>query len=123
MGAPTLCLPLWTGFRVPHGTMTSRRRSVRILFLHNLRSESLRKHTTVVQDGVDTHRVAAVIATDLAVYDAGPARPTGGAGAVAFLLARKSHWHSLPGRSALTSCVFDPVRGSFMQHAYGECSL
>lgn len=33
-------------------------------------------------------RYAVVVATDISVYDAGPARPTGGAGAVAMLLGR-----------------------------------
>eukprot|EP00357_Protocruzia_adherens_P030628 CAMPEP_0115046288 /NCGR_PEP_ID=MMETSP0216-20121206/48662_1 /TAXON_ID=223996 /ORGANISM="Protocruzia adherens, Strain Boccale" /LENGTH=1286 /DNA_ID=CAMNT_0002429345 /DNA_START=2875 /DNA_END=6735 /DNA_ORIENTATION=+ len=51
-------------------------------------------------------RLAIVIMGDLAVYAEGNARPTGGAGAVALLLG--------PG----APLVVEPIRNSFMNHAY-----
>lgn len=51
-------------------------------------------------------RYGIVISTDIAVYAKGPARPTGGAGAIAFLIGPNA------------PIVFDPVRSSFIDHAY-----
>lgn len=51
-------------------------------------------------------RDAIVVAGDIAIYDKGAARPTGGVGAVAL-------WIGPDAPLAL-----DPVRGSFMEHAY-----
>ncbi|CCC69005.1 hypothetical protein NCAS_0C00150 [Naumovozyma castellii] len=53
-------------------------------------------------DGKD----AIVVCGDIAIYDKGAARPTGGAGVVAMLIGPDA------------PIVFDPVRGSFMEHAY-----
>ena len=51
-------------------------------------------------------RYAIVVATDVAVYPKGSARPTGGCGSIAMLL----------GPSA--PVVFNPIRGTFMDHNY-----
>lgn len=51
-------------------------------------------------------RNAIVVAGDIAIYAKGNARPTGGAGAVAMLIGPDA------------PLVFDPVHGSYMQHAY-----
>ncbi|VEU20742.1 DEKNAAC101552 [Brettanomyces naardenensis] len=51
-------------------------------------------------------RDAVVVCGDIAIYDKGAARPTGGAGTVAILI------------GADAPIVFDPVRGSYMEHAY-----
>ncbi|KAM5456800.1 3-hydroxy-3-methylglutaryl coenzyme A synthase [Microsporum audouinii] len=51
-------------------------------------------------------RDAIVVAGDIAIYGSGPARPTGGAGAVAMLI----------GPNAPVAVL--PVRGSYMQHCY-----
>lgn len=51
-------------------------------------------------------RLAIVVAADIAVYDKGNARPTGGCGAVALLI----------GPSA--PLVFNPIRATHMQHIY-----
>lgn len=51
-------------------------------------------------------RDAVVVCGDIAIYSKGPARPTGGAGTVALLI------------GADAPIAFDPIRGSYMQHAY-----
>lgn len=51
-------------------------------------------------------RLGVVIASDIAVYEAGPARPTGGVGAVALLIGPNS------------KLVLSAVRTTFMEHAY-----
>lgn len=51
-------------------------------------------------------RNAIVVAGDIAIYAKGSARPTGGAGAVAFLIGPDA------------PIVFDSVHGSYFQHAY-----
>ncbi|KAK9457269.1 hydroxymethylglutaryl-coenzyme A synthase C terminal-domain-containing protein [Dipodascopsis uninucleata] len=51
-------------------------------------------------------RDAIVVAGDIALYAKGSARPTGGAGTVAMLVGPDA------------PLVFDPVHGSYMQHAY-----
>lgn len=51
-------------------------------------------------------RDAIVVAGDIAIYDKGAARPTGGAGSIAMLIGPDA------------PIVFDSVRGSFMEHAY-----
>ncbi|KAI5957220.1 ERG13 [Candida jiufengensis] len=51
-------------------------------------------------------RDAIVIAGDIAIYDKGAARPTGGCGAIAMLIGPDA------------PIVFDSMRGSFMEHAY-----
>ncbi|CDK30007.1 unnamed protein product [Kuraishia capsulata CBS 1993] len=51
-------------------------------------------------------RDAIVVAGDIAIYEKGAARPTGGAGTVAMLIGPDA------------PLVFEPVRGSFMEHAY-----
>lgn len=51
-------------------------------------------------------RNAIVVAADIAIYAKGAARPTGGAGAVAFLIGPDA------------PIVFDSVHGSYFQHAY-----
>ncbi|ANB11863.1 hydroxymethylglutaryl-CoA synthase [Sugiyamaella lignohabitans] len=51
-------------------------------------------------------RNAIVVAGDIAIYSKGAARPTGGAGVVALLIGPDA------------PLVFDPVHGSYMQHAY-----
>jgi hydroxymethylglutaryl-CoA synthase len=51
-------------------------------------------------------RDAIVVAGDIAIYDKGAARPTGGAGSIAMLIGPNA------------PIVFDSVRGSFMEHAY-----
>ena len=51
-------------------------------------------------------REAIVVAGDSAIYAEGAARPTGGAGAVAFLIGPDA------------PIVFDTTRGTFMEHAY-----
>lgn len=51
-------------------------------------------------------RDAIVVAGDIAIYDKGAARPTGGVGAIAMLIGPDA------------PIVFDSVRGSFMEHAY-----
>ncbi|KAK6198619.1 hydroxymethylglutaryl-coenzyme A synthase C terminal-domain-containing protein [Scheffersomyces amazonensis] len=51
-------------------------------------------------------RDAIVVAGDIAIYDKGAARPTGGAGAVAILIGPDA------------PIVFESTRGSFMEHAY-----
>lgn len=51
-------------------------------------------------------RNAIVVAGDIAIYAKGAARPTGGAGVVALLIGPDA------------PIVFDPVHGSYMEHAY-----
>ncbi|KAM9903909.1 hypothetical protein OXX69_007769 [Metschnikowia pulcherrima] len=51
-------------------------------------------------------RDAIVVAGDIAIYSKGAARPTGGVGSVALLIGPDA------------PIVFDPVRGSHMEHAY-----
>lgn len=51
-------------------------------------------------------RDALVVAGDIAIYDKGAARPTGGAGAIAMLIGPDA------------PIVFESTRGSFMEHAY-----
>lgn len=51
-------------------------------------------------------RDAVVVAADIALYEPGPARATGGAGAVAILIGPDA------------PIVFDSVRGSYMSHVY-----
>ncbi|TID14138.1 hypothetical protein CANINC_004784 [Pichia inconspicua] len=51
-------------------------------------------------------RDAIVVCGDIAIYEKGAARPTGGAGTVAILIGPNA------------PIVFEPVRGSFMEHAY-----
>ncbi|KAI3406885.1 ERG13 [Candida oxycetoniae] len=51
-------------------------------------------------------RDAIVVAGDIAIYDKGAARPTGGVGAIAMLIGPDA------------PIVFDSIRGSFMEHAY-----
>lgn len=51
-------------------------------------------------------RDAIVVAGDIAIYSQGAARPTGGVGSVALLIGPDA------------PLVFDPVRGSHMEHAY-----
>lgn len=51
-------------------------------------------------------RNAVVVCGDIAIYAKGAARPTGGAGTVAMLIGPDA------------PIVFDPVRGSHMEHAY-----
>ncbi|GAV30138.1 hydroxymethylglutaryl-synthase [Pichia membranifaciens] len=51
-------------------------------------------------------RDAIVVCGDIAIYEKGAARPTGGAGTVAILIGPDA------------PIVFDPVRGSYMEHAY-----
>ena len=51
-------------------------------------------------------RYAIVVSSDIAVYPKGSARPTGGAGAIAMLLGPDA------------PIVFNPVRGTFMDHQY-----
>ncbi|ODV84891.1 hypothetical protein CANARDRAFT_28632 [[Candida] arabinofermentans NRRL YB-2248] len=51
-------------------------------------------------------RDAIVVCGDIAIYDKGAARPTGGAGTVAMLIGPDA------------PLVFESVRGSFMEHAY-----
>ncbi|KAK9473067.1 hydroxymethylglutaryl-coenzyme A synthase C terminal-domain-containing protein [Dipodascopsis tothii] len=51
-------------------------------------------------------RDALVVAGDIAIYAKGAARPTGGAGCVAMLVGPDA------------PIVFDPIHGSYMQHAY-----
>ena len=52
-------------------------------------------------------RMAIVVASDIAVYSRGPARPTGGAGAVAMLIGPDA-----------PICLQNGIRGSYMQHEY-----
>lgn len=51
-------------------------------------------------------RDAVVVCGDIAIYEKGAARPTGGAGTVALLIGPDA------------PIVFDNIRGSFMEHAY-----
>lgn len=51
-------------------------------------------------------RLAVVLATDIAVYQRGPARPTGGAGCVALLIGPQA------------PIVLETVRSTFMTNAY-----
>lgn len=51
-------------------------------------------------------RDAIVVAGDIAIYSKGAARPTGGVGSVAMLIGPDA------------PLVFDPIRGSHMEHAY-----
>ena len=46
------------------------------------------------------------MAVDIAVYEAGPARPTGGAGAIAILITRNA------------KIVLNPIRSSYMDNQY-----
>jgi len=54
----------------------------------------------------DVGRLAIVVAADVAVYPKGPARPTGGAGAIAMLVGPNA------------PLVIDNVRATFMDNAY-----
>ncbi|KAG7796842.1 hypothetical protein KL944_004943 [Ogataea haglerorum] len=51
-------------------------------------------------------RDAIVVCGDIAIYEEGTARPTGGAGTVAMLIGPDA------------PLTFEPIRGSYMQHAY-----
>lgn len=51
-------------------------------------------------------RYGIVVATDVAAYEEGPARPTGGAGAIAILLGSKP------------KIQFSAIRSSFIDHQY-----
>jgi hydroxymethylglutaryl-CoA synthase len=51
-------------------------------------------------------RLALVVMSDIAVYKKGPARPTGGAGAICFLVGPNA------------PITVDPVRSTFMDHQY-----
>jgi len=51
-------------------------------------------------------RLGIVVAADIAVYDKGAARSTGGAGGVAFLIGPNSN------------LVLEPIRTTYMEHAY-----
>jgi len=51
-------------------------------------------------------RYGIVVTVDIAVYENGPARPTGGAGAVAILITRNSN------------ISINPIRASYMDHQY-----
>jgi hydroxymethylglutaryl-CoA synthase len=51
-------------------------------------------------------RLAIVVACDIAVYEKGPARPAGGAGAVAMLIGPNAR------------LVIDPIRSTFIDHQY-----
>ena len=51
-------------------------------------------------------RLGIVVAADLAVYEEGPARPTGGAGAIALLVSRNP------------KIAINPTRCSYMDHQY-----
>ena len=51
-------------------------------------------------------RFGIVVASDVAVYEDGPARPTGGAGAVALLISNRP------------KVVISPVRASYIDHQY-----
>ena len=51
-------------------------------------------------------RYAIVVAVDVAVYEEGPARPTGGAGAIAILL------------SPNPKILIDPIRSSFIDNQW-----
>ncbi|KAH3662216.1 hypothetical protein OGAPHI_005464 [Ogataea philodendri] len=51
-------------------------------------------------------RDAIVVCGDIAIYEKGAARPTGGAGTVAMLIGPDA------------PITFEPIRGTFMQHAY-----
>lgn len=51
-------------------------------------------------------RLALVVMSDIAVYTKGPARPTGGAGSVCFLIGPNA------------PITVDPVRSTFMDHQY-----
>lgn len=51
-------------------------------------------------------RLALVVMTDIAVYKKGPARPTGGAGCICFLVGPDA------------PIVMEPVRSTFMDHQY-----
>ena len=55
-------------------------------------------------------RLAIVVATDIAMYAAGPARPSGGCGAIAMLIGQSlRHSHlTLPVAEELQSCRDDP---------------
>jgi hydroxymethylglutaryl-CoA synthase len=46
------------------------------------------------------------VACDIAVYEKGPARPTGGAGAVAMLIGPNAR------------LIVDPIRSTFVDHQY-----
>jgi hydroxymethylglutaryl-CoA synthase len=51
-------------------------------------------------------RYGIILSADIAVYPKGPARPTGGAGAIAMLIGPNA------------PLVFDDVRATFMDNAY-----
>lgn len=51
-------------------------------------------------------RYGIVVASDVAVYEDGPARPTGGAGAVALLISNKP------------KISFSPIRATYIDHQY-----
>lgn len=59
----------------------------------------------VRSDGWDG-RYAIVVACDIAVYEKGPARPTGGAGAVAMLIGVNA------------PIVIEPIRATYIDHQY-----
>lgn len=59
-----------------------------------------------VQSDAWDGRDAIVVCGDIAIYEKGAARPTGGAGTVALLIGPDA------------PIVFEPVRGSYMEHAY-----
>ena len=59
-----------------------------------------------VQSDAWDGRDAIVVCGDIAIYEKGAARPTGGAGTVAMLIGPDA------------PIVFDPIRGSYMEHAY-----
>lgn len=59
-----------------------------------------------VQSDAWDGRDAIVVCGDIAIYEKGAARPTGGAGTVALLIGPNA------------PIAFEPVRGSYMEHAY-----
>lgn len=67
-----------------------------VLYLYLYLSKSLNK----------IGRYGIVISADIAVYSKGPARPTGGAGAIAILVGPNA------------PIVFDNVRATYMENAY-----
>src|SRR5438132_5702224 len=68
----------------------------------------IQMHMMVCYYGTNTliGRYGIVLSTDVAVYTKGPARPTGGVGAIAILIGPDA------------PIVFDNVRSTFIDHAY-----
>ena len=71
-------------------------------------------------------RLGIVIATDIAVYESGPARPTGGAGAIALLIGPNAKLVLCPRRSTLIDHAYDfykPIPGSEYPVVDGNFSI